>query len=126
MARNQVCDRQKFPIIGPLLIPLQSKHMRPLTVITGIVLGSCASISLSLLAVALVFLVVGTEHPRIAHESEGLSVSILLFLLLTAVAGMSFYSLVRNMSGWRRWQFSMWAGVLLVVWYFLPDGILIF
>src|SRR5690606_27629872 len=39
--------------------------MRPLTVITGIVLGSCVSISVSLGAVLFIFLVLGDEYPRL-------------------------------------------------------------
>jgi len=39
--------------------------MRPLTAIIGILLGSCAAISISLAAVLFVFLVLGDDYPRL-------------------------------------------------------------
>lgn len=94
--------------------------MRPLTVITGIVLGSCLSITVSLGAVIIVFWVLGPENPRIAHESEGLVTSTLIFFSLTAISAMSFYSLLKDQRFRRWWQGGMWLGLAFTVFYFLP------
>lgn len=96
--------------------------MRPATVITGIVLGSCVSITVSLAGVIIVFWVLGTENPRIAHESEGLAASSLIFLALTAISAMSFYSLLKDQRFRWWWQGCMWISVIFTVLYFLPEG----
>lgn len=98
--------------------------MRPSTVITGIVLGSCVSITVSLAAVIFVFWVLGTENPRIARESAGLAISTLIFLALTAISAMSFYSLLKAQRYRWWWQGAMWIALALAVLYFLPDGTL--
>ena len=98
--------------------------MRPLTVITGIVLGSCLSITISLAAVMLVFWFVGSEEPRIAHESEGLLSITAMFLGLTAVSAMSFYSLLKESRFRWWWQANMWFWLLLGILYLLPEGTL--
>jgi len=96
--------------------------MRPLTVITGIVLGSCLSITVSLGAVIVIFMVLGTDHPRIAHESTGLATSALIFLALTAISAASFYTLVKDHRTRWWWQVAMWLALAATVAYFLPEG----
>lgn len=94
--------------------------MRPLTVITGILLGSCASIAISLAMVVIVFLVLGDEYPRLQHEFRPLLISMFIFLGMTVLTTGSFYSLVR-MLRWRLWsQLFMWLGLSATIWYFLP------
>ncbi len=94
--------------------------MRPLTVITGILLGSCASIAISLAMVVIVFLVLGDEYPRLQHEFRPLLMSMFIFLGMTVLTAGSFYSLVR-MLRWRLWsQLLMWLGLSATIWYFLP------
>jgi hypothetical protein len=94
--------------------------MRPLTVITGIVLGSCASITVSLLAVLVMFLVLGDEHPRLAAEFPSMRASLALFASMTAVSAASFYALVRRQK-WRvPAQVAMWAGLVYTGWYYWP------
>ena len=92
--------------------------MKPLTVITGIVLGSCLSIALSLAAVMLMFFVLGEEYPRVAHESGALAMSLGLFTCMTAISAMSFYSLlIQHPARW--WaQALMWLGLALTGLYF--------
>lgn len=94
--------------------------MRPLTVITGIVLGSCASITVSLVAVLVMFLVLGDEYPRLNAEFSGMSASLGLFLVMTTVSGLSFYSLIIR----HKWrvpaQLLMWAGLAATGWYYWP------
>lgn len=94
--------------------------MRPLTVITGIVLGSSASITVSLVAVLIMFLVLGDEHPRLAAEFPSMRASLAVFTALTAVSGLSFYALVIRHK-WRLLaQLAMWAGVVATGWYYWP------
>ena len=94
--------------------------MRPLTVITGIMLGSSLSIAFSLAAVLIIFSVLGDEYPRLEHEFEPLLASFSLFSVMTAISAASFYSLLKHLS-WR-WlaQFAMWAGLALTGWYYWP------
>jgi len=94
--------------------------MRPLTVITGILLGCCASIAISLAMVVIVFLVLGDEYPRLQHEFRPLLISMFIFMCMTLLAAGSFYSLVR-MRRWRYWsQALMWLGLSATTFYFLP------
>ncbi len=94
--------------------------MRPLTVITGILLGSCASIAISLAMVLIVFLVLGDEYPRLQSEFRPLLRSMLLFFGMTAITAWSFYCLIK-MPRWLYWsQGLMWSGVAATVWYYLP------
>lgn len=94
--------------------------MRPLTVITGIVLGSCLSITVSLGAVLLMFVLLGNEYPRLSAEFGGLLASILIFLLMTGFSAASFYALLKEQP-WRHWaQAIMWAGLAATGWYYWP------
>ena len=94
--------------------------MRPLTVITGILLGSCLSISFSLAAVLFVFLVLGDEYPRLEHEFGPLTRSLAVFTAMTAICVTSFYSLLKAHR--LRWmtQAVMWLGLLGTGYYYWP------
>ena len=94
--------------------------MRPLTVITGILLGSCLSITVSLAAVLLVFLLLGDDYPRLQHEFEPLSYSTVIFFIMTIISAVSFYSLIINHQ-FRHWvQVIMWLCLLMTGWYYWP------
>jgi uncharacterized BrkB/YihY/UPF0761 family membrane protein len=94
--------------------------MRPLTVITGILLGSSLAITISLAAVLIVFLILGDDYPRIQHEFESLVASVFIFLGMTTISAGSFYSLLINHRA-RFWaQLLMWAGLAATTWYYLP------
>lgn len=95
-------------------------RMRPLTVVTGILLGSCLSIMLSLAAVMLVFLLLNDQYPRLDHEFRPLALSLLLFTAMTAISALSFYFLLREHA--LRWpaQAAMWAGLAATGWYYWP------
>lgn len=94
--------------------------MRPLTVITGIVLGTCLSITVSLGAVLLMFLILGDEFPRLGSEFPSLIVSLLLFLALTSISALSFYALLTK-HAWRlAGQLGMWLGLAAAGYYFWP------
>ena len=94
--------------------------MRPLTVVTLIVLGSSFAITFSLASVIIVVLVLGDEYPRLQREFEPLIKSLALFLGMTSVAAASFYSFLRN----RAWRYlanaAMWAALCGVGYYFWP------
>ncbi len=96
------------------------QQMRPLTVITGILLGSCLSIMLSLAAVMLMFLVLEDRYPRLGHEFGGLAISLGLFTAMTMISAMSFLALVYNHRF--RWpaQVILWCGLLATGYYYWP------
>lgn len=94
--------------------------MRPLTVITGILFGSCVAITVSLSAVLVIFMILGDEHPRVRDEFGPLVSSVGIFLGMTIVTGASFYTLLVNHAA-RVWaQVLMWAGLAATTWYYLP------
>ncbi|MGH8495527.1 MAG: hypothetical protein ACREVN_05280 [Gammaproteobacteria bacterium] len=94
--------------------------MSPLAFVTGILLGCVASIALGLLVVTFIFLLLAGDHPRLEAELRPLAVSLALFVTMTVVCGVSFIGLIRA----RRWrwhaQAAMWAGLLLVGYYYWP------
>jgi len=94
--------------------------MGPLTVITGILLGSCLSISFSLAAVLLMFLMVGSGEPQLDHEFPALVISLAIFSIMTGISAVSFYTLLRRHSA--RWfaQGALWSGVVLTGYYYWP------
>jgi hypothetical protein len=94
--------------------------MRPLSVITLIILGSSFAITFSLAAVIFVVLILGDDYPRLGNEFEPLLASLLLFLVMTAIAAASFYSLLKE-HALRYWlQATMWLGLFLVGLYYWP------
>ena len=94
--------------------------MRPLTMITGILLGSCLSITISLVLVLVVFLVLGDEYPRLQHEFRPLMVSTTIFLGMTILSAASFYALLIGHRGRFLAQSAMWSGVAATTWYYWP------
>lgn len=94
--------------------------MRPLTVVTGILLGSCLSIAFSLAAVMLVFLILGDDYPRLSHEIRPLFISFAIFTGMTAISALSFYTLLKDHAA--RWplQGVMWLSLLATGFYFWP------
>ena len=95
--------------------------MQPLTVITGILLGTSASIAVGLSAVLLIFFLLADEHARLQAEFRPLMLSTAAFILMTAVCAFSFLGLVQRRP-WR-WpmQAVMWIALGLIVLYYLPD-----
>ena len=83
--------------------------MQPLTILTGVVLGSAAATTLG--ATLVVFLVLAGEYPQFKAELPLLAVYALLFGGLTAVAAVSFIAELKQRR-WRRWsQLLMWLAV---------------
>ncbi len=94
--------------------------MRPLTIVTGIILGSAFSIALGLAVVMLIFLIIGGDYPQVRGEQGQLGRSLAIFVVLTAVCAMSFLSLVKKRQSWLAWQAVLWATVALTGAYFWP------
>ena len=94
--------------------------MRPLSVITLIILGSSFAITFSLAAVIIVVLILGDDYPRLAREFGPLTRSFALFVGMTIVAAASFYALLKR-HALRYWmQAVMWLALGGVGWYFWP------
>jgi hypothetical protein len=93
--------------------------MQPLTILTGVVLGSAAATTFALAATLVVFLVLAGEHPQFKAELPLLAVYALIFGVLTALAAVSFVAELKRRR-WRAWsQLLMWsalAGVALLYW----------
>jgi hypothetical protein len=86
--------------------------MRPLTALTGIVLGSCVATTFGLGATLVVFLFLSGEHPQFQSELPMLALYVAIFAGLTALAGISFVGLARQRP-WRRWaQAALWAALV--------------
>ena len=94
--------------------------MRPLTAVTLIVLGSCFAIMFSLGAVLIVVLILGEDYPRLQREFEPLLSSFGLFVIMTAIAAASFYSLIKRHRLRFVAQGAMWVGLLATGWYYWP------
>ena len=85
--------------------------MRPLTVLTAIVLGSCVATTFGLGATLVVFMFLTGEHPQFQSELPMLALYVAIFVGLTAIAGISFVGLARQRP-WRRWaQAALWAAL---------------
>ena len=95
--------------------------MRPLTVITGILLGSNLSIAFSLAAVLIIFTILGTDHPRLSHEFGPLLASFSIFTAMTAICAASFYTVLTHHRA--RWlaQAVMWLGLAATGLYYWPN-----
>lgn len=94
--------------------------MSPLIFINGVIFASAAAITLGLLVTLLLVLMLGSESAALASESGPLSVSVLLFAVMTAVSGVSFLGVLRE----RRWRWpgvaAMWTVLALLVAYYWP------
>lgn len=94
--------------------------MRPLAVVTGIIAGSCVAITVSLAAVMLVYLILGDDYPRVRYEFRPLLASLTLFLGMTMISAVSFYTLLINHRWAGRLQILLWAGVAGTAFYYVP------
>ncbi|NQV85961.1 MAG: hypothetical protein HQ492_02675 [Woeseiaceae bacterium] len=94
--------------------------MRPVTAVTLIILGSCFAIMVSLGAVIIVVLILGDEYPRLQYEFDPLLRSLIIFVGMTTISALSFYSLIKK-HRWRFWlQAGMWASLVLTGWNYWP------
>jgi hypothetical protein len=97
-------------------------RMRPLGFLTGVVLGSSASIALVLVMVVVIFAFSAAGQPALGREYPALLASAGLFGMLAAVAGAAFVGLQRE----RRWRWAaqggMWFFLAAITWYYWPAG----
>ena len=85
--------------------------VRPLTVLTGIVLGSSAATAFALAATLVVFALLRDQHPQFRSELPLLAVYLTVFLGLTALAGLGFVGLAKQRP-WRGWaQTALWVAL---------------
>lgn len=96
--------------------------MGPLGFITGVVFGSAVSIAAVLGMVIVIFMLSASDHPALVQEYAPLWRAVVLFGVLSVVAGASFYSLQRRLA-WR-WaaQATMWLALAAVAWVYWPKG----
>jgi hypothetical protein len=94
--------------------------MQPLAVLTGILLGSVASIAFGLAVSVLVSVVVAPDAPQLAAELGALWRHTLLFAGLTVLCAAAFIGLLRRRP-WRWYaQAAMWIGLAGAVLVYLP------
>ena len=94
--------------------------MRPIAVITLIILGSSFAIMISLAAVIVIVLVLGDEYPRLQREFDPLLESLAIFVGMTLISAVSFYGLTKNHSLRFLGQGLMWAGLVATGWFYWP------
>ena len=93
--------------------------MRPLTVLTGIVLGSAAAASFSLFATLIVFAFLLGDHPQFRSEMPLLALYTAASVGLTGVAAISFIGELRDRS-WRPWsQAGLWGTVVALTYAYV-------
>jgi hypothetical protein len=88
--------------------------MRPAVAILGFLLGSSGAITFSLGGVAFIYLVLGSEYPRLAGEVGSLLVHLGIFTCLTVAAALSFYAEIKA-AAWRKASAAGLVATLLVV-----------
>lgn len=94
--------------------------MRPLTVLNGIIFGSCVSIFIGIAVTWLLFQLLAPENPSLQLELETLGVYALLFLGLVLVSGVAFLGQLLRKS-WRWWaEAALLVAGSLAVFYLLP------
>lgn len=94
--------------------------MRPLTVLNGIIFGSCLSIFIGLAVTCFLFIMLAPENPSLQAELGPLGIYVGLFLGMSIVSGIAFLGQLFR-KAWRWWA----EGVLLLagsasVFYLLP------
>ena len=95
--------------------------MRPITVLTLIILGSCLAITICLIAVwGLLFLT--SQDPalasRIEPELKALPKHIAIFIPLTVISCLSFLSSQKQTAYRFIWQIFMWSSIAAVGVYY--------
>lgn len=94
--------------------------MRPITVMNGIILGSCGSIFIGIAVTLVIFLMLAPENPSLQRELAPLTGYGLIFLVLTALSAWAFVGQLL-LKSWRWWaQGILLAGIAATVIYLLP------
>jgi hypothetical protein len=96
--------------------------LSPLGFLTGVVLGSAASIALVLAMVVVIFAFTAGGQPAVGLEYPGLLAAAGLFGMLAVASALAFVGLQRE----RRWRWlaqgAMWVALGLIVLYYWPDS----
>lgn len=96
--------------------------MGPLGFLTGVVLGSAASIALVLAMVLVIFALSSGSQAAVGAEYPGLMATAGLFAALAGVAGAAFAGLQRQRP-WRWYaQAIMWLMLAMIGWHYWPQG----
>ena len=96
--------------------------MGPLGFLTGVVLGSAASIALVLAMVVVIFALSSGSQAAIGAEYPRLLATAGLFAILAAIAGAAFAGL-QQQKPWRWYaQAIMWLTLAMIGWYYWPQG----
>lgn len=95
--------------------------MRPITVINGIILGSCLAIFLGLGVTLFIFLLLAPENPSLQRELAPLGVYTGIFGGMTGTAALAFYGQLKRLAWrWLAEAVLLAAGTATVL-YLLPD-----
>ena len=96
--------------------------MGPLGFLTGVVLGSAATIALVLAMVAVIFALTSGTQAAIVAEYPSLLAIAGLFAILAGIAGAAFAGLQRR-KRWRWYaQASMWLTLAVLGWHYWPQS----
>lgn len=96
--------------------------MGPLGFLTGVVLGSAASIALVLAMVVVIFALFSGSRAALGEEYPKLLATAGFFAVLAAIAGAAFAGLQRQRP-WRWYaQAAMWLALAMLCWYYWPQG----
>lgn len=94
--------------------------MRPLTILLGIILGSCVAIAVALGMTGIVFLLIPEYGAQLSGERAPLLLGLLVSWCLTGLAAAAFFGELR-VRGWRRWpQAVLGLGLALLAWHYWP------
>lgn len=94
--------------------------MRPITVLNGIIMGSCGSIFIGILVTLVIFLVIGPENPSLQRELGPLTLYAGIFAALTGLSAWAFVGQLL-LKPWRWWaQAALLLAVVATVFYLLP------
>jgi hypothetical protein len=96
--------------------------LRPLGFLTGVVLGSAASIALVLCMVAVVFAFTEGGQSAVDAEYPGLLVSAGLFGVLAGAAAAAFAAHQQGRPWRHAAQALMWLLLAAIAWYYWPAG----
>jgi hypothetical protein len=95
--------------------------MRPSLILIGVVLGTAGAVMFSLVGVAVIFLVLGRDYPRLEAETGSLLVNLGFFGVLTLFAALSFYSVLKA----RPWRVAAVVPMVItlgaIAWYYWPE-----
>jgi len=96
-------------------------NIQPLTVLSGVILGTAVSIGFGLSVVCFIFWLLQGDYPRLESELPELLRSTAIFLILSVVAAAGFYGSLKR-TFWRRWSFAaLWFLLLLTGFYYWPQ-----